>query len=54
MYGYVSESDRGIICPIDNRSPSHLSDVPVLSLDSDPEFECDEPRREEMMKSVSG
>lgn len=34
------------------RIPSHLDGVPILALESDPEFEADGKRAEEMMKEV--
>ena len=34
------------------RVPRHLDGVPILALESNPEFETDEGRAKEMMKEV--
>ena len=41
-----------IIMTFSYRIPPHLENVPILTLDSSPEFETDENRRKELMKQV--
>ena len=42
------------ICIVNHsRVPKHLDGVPILVIESNPEFEADEKRAQEMMKEVS-